>query len=67
MKKQKIQILDENWKVEREFFVEIPTTLEEKKMKENEKEIKDFLYSIRFLRFLAYKILSRGDRNASKR
>ena len=64
MKKQKIRIYDENWKLENEFYVEIPTTDKEREIKQREKEIKDFLYSIRFLRFLAYKILSRGDRNA---
>lgn len=57
MRKEKIKIFDEDWNLEREFFVEIPTTEQEKRIKEREKEIKDFLYSISILRKIAYKIL----------
>ena len=64
MKKKKIKIYDENWNLEREFLVEIPTTRREREQREREKEIKDFLYSISILRKFAYRVLSRGDRNA---
>lgn len=66
MKKRKVKILDENYNVENVFFVEIPTTKREREQQLREKEIKDFLYSIKFLRNFAYIILSRGDRNARK-
>ena len=66
MKKKKVRILDENWKVEQEFFVEIPTTKREKEQQLMEKEIKDFLYSISILRNFAMKCLKWSDKNARK-
>ena len=65
MKKQKIQILDENMNVESTFYVEIPITRREKEIKDWEKEIKDFLYSIPFLKSFAIKILDWRGRNAT--
>lgn len=44
MEKRRVRILDENWNVENEFFVEIPNE-HEKAEKEKEQLIKDYLYS----------------------
>ena len=66
LKKHKIKIYDENWNLESEHFVEIPTTKLEKKQKQKEKEIKDLLYSSKILRYFALKIIERGDRNAKR-
>lgn len=59
MEKKKIKILDENWNLEREFFVEIPTETEKKELEKIQQE-KDYIYSNPILRFLG-KMLIKFD------
>lgn len=60
MKKKRVRILDENWNVENEFFVECLTD-EEKAEKEKEQLIKDYLYSNPVLRLLGSLFFKGGD------
>ena len=66
MKKKRVRILDENMNVESTFFVDIPTNIREREQQLREREIKDFLYSIRFLRSFAIRCLDWSGRNARK-
>lgn len=59
MEKRRVKIYDDNWNLEQDFYVEIPTE-QEKKQKEQEQLIKDYMYSNRLLRLLGtliYKVV----------
>lgn len=59
MKKRRVKIYDNNWNLEQDFYVDVLTE-QEKKQKEQEQLIKDYLYSNRLLRLLGtliYKVV----------
>ena len=51
MQKKRVKIYDDNWNLEQDFYVEIPTE-QEKIQQQQEQLIKDYMYSNRLLRLL---------------
>ena len=51
MQKKRVKIYDDNWNLEQDFYVEIPTE-QEKIQQHQEQLIKDYMYSNRLLRLL---------------
>lgn len=51
MQKKRVKIYDDNWNLEQDFYVEIPTE-QEKIQQQQEQLIKDYMYSNKLLRLL---------------
>ena len=51
MQKKRVKIYDDNWNLEQDFYVEIPTE-QEKIQQHQEQLIKDYMYSNILLRLL---------------
>lgn len=63
MEKRRVKIYDDNWNLEQDFYVDVLTE-QEKKQKEQEQLIKDYLYSnplLRLLGSLIYKVVIRWN------
>lgn len=52
MQKKRVKIYDDNWNLEQDFYVEIPTE-QEKIQQQQEQLIKDYMYSNRLLKLLS--------------
>lgn len=56
MQKKRVKIYDDNWNLEQDFYVEIPTE-QEKIQQQQEQLIKDYMYSNKLLRLLGTLII----------
>lgn len=52
MQKKRVKIYDENWNLEQDFYIDVPTE-QEKIQQQQEQLIKDYLYSNKLLRLLS--------------